>query len=366
MKILYAAMKWDYGKPEQGYSFEHQTFYEALASMGHEIIYFDFPSLSRELGRDAMNRRLWELSKAEEPDLMFCVLFEDELDKAIIKRISEETSTSTLNWFCDDHWRFHEYSRHWTPAFNWVVTTVSADVAPYESFGLHNVIRSQWACNSHLYRRPDHELPLAHEVTFVGMAHGDRADMIKTLRRAGIAVSTWGSGWPEGRLTVDEMVEVFNRSRINLNFANASVTASHAQVRFPGLRGLRRALRNVPTARRALQQSRQVVSFLSRIGPSKPTYVAQLKARTFEVPGCGGFLLTQDAPHLDQYLVPGQEVGTFRDAGDLVESVRLYLGDEDLRYRVAEAGYNRVRRDHTYERRFSDIFERIGLTPTNP
>ena len=361
MRILHAALKWDYGRPEQGYSFEHQTFYEALVGMGHDVIYFDYPSLSHELGREAMNRRLWEIVRAEEPDLLFCVLFEGELDQGIIRRISDETSTVTLNWFCDDHWRFHQFSRYWTPAFNWVVTTVSEDIAPYERFGLHNVIRSQWACNSHLYRRPENELPLAHEVTFVGMAHGNRVDMIKTLRRAGVDVRAWGSGWPEGRLSVEEMVEVFNRSRVNLNFANASVSMAAAERGAPALHGLRNAMRNTTAGRIALESSQQVVRCLARIIPKKPRYVMQLKARTFEVPGCGGFLLTQEAPELDHYLIPGREVGTFGDVADLIDVVRLYLGDEDLRHRVAEAGYARVIRDHTYERRFSDIFEQIGL-----
>ena len=366
MRILHAASKWDYGRRDQGYSFEHQTFYEALVGMGHEITYFDFPSLSRELGRDAMNRRLWETVIAEQPDLLFCVLMEEELDRELLRRISDETTTVTLNWFCDDHWRFHQFSRHWAPAFNWVVTTVSEDVAPYERCGLNNVIRSQWACNARLYRRPEEELPLAHEVTFVGMAHGNRVEMIKTLRRAGVNVRVWGSGWPEGRLTVEEMVEVFNRSRVNLNFANASVTVAGTERGAPVLHGLRHALRNVPGGRSALAQSQRVAHRLARISPRKTQYVMQLKARTFEVPGCGGFLLTQQAPQLDHYLIPGREVGTFGDVAGLVDAVRLYLGDEDLRHRVAEAGYARVMREHTYERRFSDIFAEIGLAPARP
>lgn len=361
MRIVHAAMKWDYGSPEHGSSFEHQTFYEALKGMGHDIIYFDFPSIAREMGREKMNRRLWEIVKSDEPDLLFCVLFEDELARSVIKRISEETRTITLNWFCDDHWRFQDYSRHWAPAFNWVVTTASADIAPYERFGLNNVIRSQWACNAHLFRRPEVERPLAHEVTFVGMAHGDRVEMIKTLRRAGIPVRAWGSGWPEGRLTVEEMVGIFNRSRINLNFANASIAVGKAGSRIPGLRGLRHALQRTPVGRSALDYARRNVQRLSRLSANRGPYVMQLKARTFEVPGCGGFLLTQDAPQLDQYFVLGREIGTFQETEDLVDAVRFYLDDEDLRARIAAAGYDRVRRDHTYERRFSDIFARIGF-----
>ena len=44
MRILYVAMKYDYGKPAQGYSFEHENFYGTLAQMGYDILYFDFMS----------------------------------------------------------------------------------------------------------------------------------------------------------------------------------------------------------------------------------------------------------------------------------------------------------------------------------
>ena len=129
MRILYVAMKYDYGKPEQGYSFEHYNFYHSLLHMGHDIIYFDFMTLMQEHGKEWMNSRLLEIVEAEKPDLMFTVLFTDELDKAIVRMISENTETNTLNWFCDDHWRFDNFSRYWAPCFNWSVTTAKSAVA---------------------------------------------------------------------------------------------------------------------------------------------------------------------------------------------------------------------------------------------
>ena len=60
MRILYVAMKYDYGKPEQGYSFEHYNFYDSLHHMGHKIIYFDFMTLMQKHGRKRMNDLLLE------------------------------------------------------------------------------------------------------------------------------------------------------------------------------------------------------------------------------------------------------------------------------------------------------------------
>lgn len=131
MFILYVALKYDYGKPEQGYSFEHYNFYHSLLHMGHDILYFDFMTLMQEHGQEWMNLRLLEVAKAEKPDLMLTVLFRDELDPATVREISENTDTLPLNWFCDDHWRFNNYSRFWAPSFNWVVTTAASAFPKY-------------------------------------------------------------------------------------------------------------------------------------------------------------------------------------------------------------------------------------------
>src|ERR1700745_1700528 len=52
MLILYVALKYDYGKPEQSYSFEHYNFYHSLLHMSHDILYFDFATLIEEHGRE--------------------------------------------------------------------------------------------------------------------------------------------------------------------------------------------------------------------------------------------------------------------------------------------------------------------------
>ena len=111
MKILYVAMKHEYGDRTRGLSFEHTNFYDSLLNMGHDLIYFDFMTLLQEQGFEEMNHLLWETVVRERPELLFCVLFRDELDKGIIEKISTGTNTITLNWFCDDHWRFDDFSQ---------------------------------------------------------------------------------------------------------------------------------------------------------------------------------------------------------------------------------------------------------------
>jgi spore maturation protein CgeB len=139
-------------------------------------LYFDFGTLYLRLGRERMNRRLVEVAHSEKPDLMFTVLMADELDPAAIRSISGGHPCPTLNWFCDDHYRFESFTRRWAPAFDYVVTTANSALAKYQAMGYRNVIKSQWACNHFLYRKVN--LPLKYDVTFVGQPHGNRRELV--------------------------------------------------------------------------------------------------------------------------------------------------------------------------------------------
>ena len=79
------------------------------------------------------------------------------------------------------------------------------------------------------------------------------------------------------------------------------------------------------------------------------------------MPGSGGFLLTEAVPHLEEYFVPGREVGVFSDADDLVEQVGRWLSRPEERQAVAEAGHRRALAEHTYDQRFAHIFRTAGL-----
>ena len=371
MRILYVAMKYDYGRRNQGPSFEHYNFYDCLLQMGHDIVYFDFMTLMQEHGRTWMNNRLMEVAKNEKPDLMFTVLFTDEFDSSILRSVTEDVGVMTVNWFCDDHWRFERYSRLWAPCFRWVVTTAESALPKYARIGYRNVIKSQWACNTFLYRRI--HLPQEFDVTFVGQPYGHRRKVIEQLRQAGIDVRTWGQGWDSGRVSQDEMIRIFSASRINLNLTTAYGAKSDDEPEAVSIKNhsLWQLVERIPFTN-AIKKS---ATGYTQSGPNSvlthPTvseatksaehHIEQIKGRNFEVPGTGGFLLTQHAAHLEHYYDLGREVVSVHSTEEMVEKVRYYLAHEEERTAIAEAGYQRTLRDHTYQQRFNDIFTRIGL-----
>ena len=81
----------------------------------------------------------------------------------------------------------------------------------------------------------------------------------------------------------------------------------------------------------------------------------QIKARTFEVPGAGGFLLTENAEGLDHFYAVGKEIAVFDDGSDLEQKIRYYLAHAPERDAIANAGFERTSRNHTYETRLSEL-----------
>jgi spore maturation protein CgeB len=330
MRILYIAMRYEYGDPTRGLSFEETNFRSALEGMGHEVIAFDFMAHLRSHDVHEMRRMLTSQADAAKPDLAFFFLFTDQIDTATIEEVGNVGECRTVNWFADDHWRFDSFTRQMAPAFDLAVTTDPDALEKYQMLPDVRVHLSQWACNRYAYRRTTTQL--AHDVTFVGQPHGDRRQITARLRAEGVPIECWGFGWPSGPIEHAQMVDVFASSRINLNLSNSS-EASGLKAR------VGRALHLPAPAQRP----------------------PQIKGRNFEVPGCGGFLLTERVSHLDHYFRLDQEVAVYDGVDDLIEKIGFWLDHPEERQRVAEAGYRRVLAEHTYDHRFAAIFKELGL-----
>jgi spore maturation protein CgeB len=335
MHILYIAMRHEYGDPSRGLSFEEENFRRSLEGMGHRLTTFDFMARARADGVEQMRADLVASAAEARPDLAFFFLFTDQLDSRTIEAVASAGACPTVNWFADDHWRFEDFTRHLAPAFDLAVTTDEDSLAKYALLPDTRVHLSQWACNRYTYGPVTDEL--RHDVTFVGQPHGDRKQIAAALAAGGYPVECWGFGWPSGAIEHAAMVEVFASSRINLNLSNSSDA--------PGWRVRLRRLLRLPVR-----------------APRPP----QIKGRNFEVPGCGGFLLTERVPHLERYFELGREVALFDGSDDLLDQVRYWMEHDHERARIADAGYRRVMAEHTYDHRFAAIFAELGLDAQVP
>ena len=327
MKILYVAMKYDYGQKDQGYSIEHLSFYRTLKQMGHHIIYFDFLDLFHQYGKDHMNSLLLAKVKKTHPDFLFLFPFQDQIDWQIIKNISQHTNTLTFAWFDNCVWRYHDFYSHIATSFNIVGTTQSSYVPLYKKLGVEQVIHVQWGINPHLHR--PYYLKPKYQTSFIGRPHGTRKVRLSRLRKLGMHLNLWGPGTPNGKVNDCQMVKIFNQSKINLNLTESS------------------------------HQGLKIISQLRHKGWLSP--LTQMKARIFEIPGSGAFMLSQYTPDIEIYYRSGQEIETFTSMEEAVAKNQYYLNHDTLRQKIARRGYDRTIKYYTYKHRFQHIFKVAGL-----
>jgi spore maturation protein CgeB len=333
MKIIIVAMLYDYGIEERGYSYEYYNFYQPLKEMYGDVQMFDFMTLFKQKGKQSMNQELLSLVKESKPDLVMFSLYTDQFIPEIVDDLRKYTKT--LCFFHDDGWRV-EFSRFWARHFDWFTTPDFHRVQEYRYLGYDNAIHFPYACNPAIYKKLN--LPKKYDVSFVGMAAPYRKWFIRKLKKAGIKVYVAGWGWPVGHLAQEEMVRVINQSKINLNLSNSkSWDVRYLLSLISSPRGLYSWLRS-------------------------PKNVEQMKARPFEINGCGGFQLSHYADGLERFYQIRQEIVVYLDVDDLISKVKYYLAHDDEREGIADKGYQRTLAEHTYNQRFQSILARIGFS----
>jgi spore maturation protein CgeB len=309
MKILCVFGKYQYGDASRGIGTEYASFIPALERLGYEIIHFDSWAKDLYPTYAHLNESLLETVLREQPDVMLTVQRNYEIWLETLQIIRSNTNTATISWTTDDSWKYREVSRFIGTAYHAITTTYAECIDKYHKAGIPNVLLTQWAAKIDDLQPPLPASQCKYQVSFVGAAHGDRKQRIEALRKAGIEVTCFGHGWPSGSIPAEEIPEIIRESIISLNFSNA----------YKG--------------------------------------VNQVKARTYEVPGSGGFLLTEYAPNIERAYIPEEEIAIFHSHKDLVEKIQYFLSHLDERDRIAQAGFLRTKEQHTYDIRMHEVIE---------
>ncbi len=146
------------------------------------------------------------------------------------------------------------------------------------------------------------------DVSFVGKYTPERDMYINYLKEKGIEVLWHGiSKTPDGEISIDGMIELFNKSRINLNFTGPTSNFDNYIIEDP------------------LKQR-----------------IKQIKARVFELSLTGSFCLSEHSPALKYFFnIPG-EMDYFHTKEELYEKVVYYLNNASVRENMAKSAHHRA------------------------
>ena len=153
-------------------------------------------------------------------------------------------------------------------------------------------------------------------VSFIGSAYGFRPSVIRYLQRYGISIQPFGQGWGTQYLSTEEIIEVMNRSVINLGMGGIVYSES----------------------------------------------LTNVKGRDFEITGVGGGVyLTSFNPDLAQHFVVGEEILCYRTREEMVELIRYYLGRPDKARAISRRGRERCLAEHRWLHRYQQICQILGI-----
>lgn len=88
---------------------------------------------------------------------------------------------------------------------------------------------------------------------------------------------------------------------------------------------------------------------------SLKTIQTGIPLRVIDVMGCGGCVLTNYQEEILEYFTSEQECIVYENLEDLYAKTEYYLSHETQRQRIAQNGYEKVKRDFTFEERIKTI-----------
>lgn len=196
--------------------------------------------------------------------------------------------------------------------FDLSLTTSKSAIVKYLVEGA-NPMYKDYAGNEKIYKNFD--MPKKYDVGFVGASYGIRGEYVRFLQDNGINVYAKGKGWENGFATDEEMIEIFNQSKIVLGFAT--------------------------------------------VGKNDDIYI--LKGRDFEVPFTGSMYLTGYHEELKEYYNLEEDIATYTTKEDLLQKVQYYLSHDEEREKIASSGYYKCLDNHTAKLSYEKVFGYLGL-----
>lgn len=318
LHILYASLPGNW---------ERHNIPPEMKKLGEASFFFlEDQGIDRDLGwaaaRKAVDKQfpdfVRKLHKERPIDLMLSYLSGSQISPETIHQIGE-LGIPTFSFHLDDRKWFRgvEYGGQWSGpiavcnAYDLNLTNALSSLVKYRVEGA-NVLFWPEGANPEFFKPLN--LPFKYDVSFCGQKYGQRPILVDSLRRQGIQVDCFGGDWEHGYQKDEELVQVFNQSRINLGLGYVNESSDQC-----------------------------------------------LKGRDFEVPSCGVVYLTSYNENLPRVYRLGEEIETYSGYDDCVRKIRALLADPARCEKISRAARQAVLARHTWSRRVEQLLACTGV-----
>ena len=289
--------------------------------------YIDYTKLYLEKGKQGFERYIENYVSEHKIDAIFFIWWSCDLtfDIYFLERLSKKTAL-VMNFF-DTEYYFEAVDRYYAQFADLVILPDSLARYRYEHLNIN--AHTSFALFDGDYYKSNHVKNKDIDVSFIGnLKNADRAEYAAYLKENGIKVQTYGTGSDNGFTSFEEMVSIFNRSKINLNFTTLATSQNY--------------IVPLPTINQRIRQS---------------------KGRPLEIALCGGFILSQYAAGIEEMFEIGEEFDVFHSKEEMLEKIKFYLANEEKRITMAEKSYQRALKQYEVKAGFNIIFDKLKSLP---
>ena len=360
----------------------------SLEDMGHEVVRFnygdcvgEFYGRRRREERKKKNETLINLTRklvhGRGLDLIFCYVYDDFLLPETAKILASfDVAMVNLNVDMVNQW----YRQ--TRTAKYFTRILCAQKSNMEAMERFDAKVFYFPMAARIPPTPKRQVrPLSEQVLFVGTWMPYREQVLKRVHDAGLPIHIYGKRWLRHSETVPRRgFEKLIADFLNYGVARLSVegpggfAAAAINRFFPGRKISKPGRKSLPEdillgialesdLAELFRNSKVNIGITRMIGEDPDRSGSnQVKLRDFEVPMAGGFYLVEKAPDYEKLFVPGTEVETWANPGELIEKASYYLEHETERNQIAMAGMARARSHHIWQVRFQSLFSELGLT----
>lgn len=329
---------------------------KALRELGHEVVSFDTQAptlgagaakpartlaravapfagrLSALVNRHVASARLLAECERVRPEVLL-IIKGANLRVGALRRIKRRVGPILVNWFGDSLLTpgIAPFVERNSDAYDFFFIIDDRRALARVRVHARHVETLPFACDPDLHRPPaltdEERTRYGSPVTFVGTMIPSREKALEGLGEFGLRIwgpptNAWGTWDParsplgafwQGRSAYgEEAVKIYAASAITLD-----------------------------------------IHFL--FGESSP--ICNVTPRVFEVPACGGFLLTNACEQVERLYAVGTEMVCYRSLEELRRLTAYYLAHPEERREIAARASRRARQEHTFKRRLEEMLD---------
>ncbi len=255
---------------------------------------------------------------------MFLTIFGFPHDKSTIEYIKNK-GIKTVCWWLNDPFQF-ERSIKQASFYDYYFTNSKGSVHYYKKAGVKNVFYLPVGIYPPVHKKLEN-IEKKYDICFAGDWNPVRAEFLTLLSKE-FHISIFGP-WKKkvknnkilaknivknGFFSPQEMVKIFNESKIVLN----------------------------------------IHSWFGK-------WNYGINPRVFEANGCGAFQIVDYKEEIEDIFEHKKEIIFYRNIEELKEALSFFLAHDRERVRIAENGYLKTIKYHTYEHRLKEMFYIIGV-----